>query len=292
MKKLIYVFIITLAVFPLSAQEFKIRQIDTGNLLFKGSMDIYFSAPAGSSAEDFKVTEKDLGLLEIKSFESAPNREDGIDFLLLLDNSGSMYEESYQGSKRIAQAGLALNSFLDQMDFSVDRAAVYAFNTDLEKIAGFGSDPVEIRRSISGLRRPAPDEAYTELYNSLADITSLFPRTGGRKAVIVLSDGENFSIFDRTGKESSTWGSSTAGPGEVIESFHSAGVSLDGINISDSRDAALEKICSESGGSFHDVRSTSEIKDVYTAVRERILNEYRITAAAPPFMGRLRNYLS
>ncbi len=283
MKKLLFFLIISAFLFPLSAQEVKISQIDTNRLLLKGRMDIYFTASEDALAENFQVTEKDLGLLEIISFESAANKNTGIDFLLLIDNSGSMYDESYQGSIRIAQAKLALNSFLDQMDSSEDRAAVYAFNTNLDKLAGFGSNPAEIRRSISALRQPRPDEAYTELYNSLAEITSLFPKEGGRKAVIVLSDGENFSLYNRTGKLNSVWGSTTAVPNDLIRLFHNAGISLDGINISDNRDAELQRICMQTGGSFYDVRSTNEIENVYTEIRNRILKEYRITVAAPPF---------
>ena len=50
------------------------------------------------------VKEKSAGELQINSLETSPNKDAGIDFLLLIDNSGSMYEESYQGSSRIKQS--------------------------------------------------------------------------------------------------------------------------------------------------------------------------------------------
>lgn len=283
MKKYLVILLILTAAAPLFSQSIEISQIDTNRMLLKGDIDIYFRAAGNPAVEDFTVKESSLGELEIKSFSTTPNKDSGIDYLLLLDNSGSMYDESYQGSKRITQAKLAINSFIDQIDESKDRTAVYAFNTGLEKIADFNSAPAEIRRNLASLKQPASEQAYTELYNSLTEITSLFPKDGGRRAVIVLSDGENFSIYEKIGKVHPVWGTDTATPEEVISAFQKTGLSLDGINISDSRDASLEQICSEAGGHFHDVRSTDELRAVYADIREKILSEYRLTVAAPPF---------
>lgn len=274
------------AVLPLSAGEIQISQADTGRLLFKGEIDIYFSLTGTGeeevSAEDFSVSDKSTGALEIIDLKKGPNKEAGIDFILLLDNSGSMYEESYQGSLRITQAKLALNSFLDQIEESGDRAALYAFNTSIEELAPFGTPIPKIRRSLSDLKQPASEEAYTELYNSLTEVSKSFPRSTGRRAVIVLSDGENYSLFSHGGKVSARWGTAVATPDEIVTTFLQTGITIDGINISDSMDQNLNSICAESGGKFHNVRSTSEISGVYTDIREKITNEYMLRVKAPP----------
>ncbi len=289
MKKIstVFIFIILLGLVPigliqLGAQELEISEVDTNRLLFKGEIDIYFTSPKTVSEDQISVSEKNLGPLEIKAFNSKPNLESGIDFILLIDNSGSMYEESYQGSSRSSQAILALNTFLDKIESTPDRAAVYAFNTDLQQIAPLGSDIAEIRRNLSVLKQPEPEMAYTELYNSLKDITRLFPNKTGRRAVIVLSDGENFSVYKQTETENPRWGQLVTEPSEVVTAFNEAGITLDGINISDKMDRSLKSICIESGGKFHDVRSTGDISRVYGKIRDKILSEYRVTVTAPP----------
>ena len=100
MRKIIFLIIAASITMSAATQDIQISQVDTNRLLLKGEIDIYFTASGTPESDDFNVSEKTLGELDIKSFDTAPNRDSGIDFLLLIDNSGSMYEESYQGSKR------------------------------------------------------------------------------------------------------------------------------------------------------------------------------------------------
>ena len=283
---MILIIIVLYAVVILPAQDIEIRQVDTRPLLFHGEMDIYFSVYNADSAVldsgDFTVTEESAGQLSILSFDQAPNLEEGIDFLLLVDNSGSMYEEIYQGRSRISQAKTALGFFLEQIDDEKDQVAVYAFNTSLEELAPFGTSAADIRRSLSALEEPSSEMAYTELYNSLTEAVNFFPKTSGRRAVIVLSDGENYSFFERGGTSHPEWGEAVPLPEEVISLFHRNGATIDGINLADDKDLHLSEICEATGGQFHDVRTTEAISGVYTAIKDAISNEYRITVNAPP----------
>lgn len=280
-KYLFFIFTAILASMPLFSQKVEIRQINTSRTLINGELDIYLSAAGTPAEEDFTVSESSSGRLEVTSFSRTANRDAGIDFILVIDNSGSMHEESYQGSKRINQAKIALNYFLDQLNSSKDRVAVYSFNTKLKEIAGFDSAPSEKRKSISALRKPEAEQAYTELYNSLIETAAFFPETGRRRAVIVLSDGENFSIYGQTGNKHPDWGTKNPLPEEVTAVFNNAGISVDGINIADNRDTSLEHICDSTGGNFYDVRSTEDLGRVYTEIREKILDEIHLTVAAP-----------
>ncbi|MBI9106368.1 MAG: VWA domain-containing protein [Spirochaetales bacterium] len=289
MKKIIISAIIILSVLPLWSQNILISQVDTNNLLFKGKIDIYFSMTgietAGLSPEDFTIREETMGDLEITALKKGADKDAGIDFILLIDNSGSMYEESYQGSRRIAQAKLALSSFLENIDESRDRVGVYAFNTMLEEIAPLGTKVPDIHRRLSAIEQPEAGMAYTELYNSLGEVARLFPGKAGRRAVIVLSDGENYSLFQHGGREHEEWGKTVISPEEIVQTYQETGITLDGINISDKVDTRLAGICGESGGSFHDVRSTDAISNVYTDIKQRITDEYMITVKAPPLPG-------
>ena len=183
-----------------------------------------------------------------------------------------MYEETYQGSARISQAKLALESFLRQLDPKKDRAALYAFGTELEELAPLGTEISDIHRSLASVARPRAEMAYTELYRALGETAGSFPPESRRRAVIVLSDGENFPA-DGSGPSAE----------EVILAFHRNGVTLDGISIADEKDPLLSGICESSGGVFHEVRSTAGIEAVYSEVRERITGEYLLKVKAPHF---------
>lgn len=291
MKKLIITLILLFAATITWAEDLRISQIDTNSLMFRGEIDIYFSIPginpASFNENSLSVSEASIGELEIISFERKPNETTPIDFILLIDNSGSMYEESFKGTRRIDQAKIALESFLDQIEESGDNAAVYTFNTGFQIIADLGTHIPDIRRRLSSISRPDSGEAYTELYNSLTVAAAGFPKASGRRAVIVLSDGENYSTTEHGMGTNETWGVNIAQPDEIITAYHEAGVTLDGINISEDMDQSLETICSESGGKFHDVRSTEEISSVYSEIRTKIMNEYMITVTAPPLKNNI-----
>ncbi|MBI9103492.1 MAG: VWA domain-containing protein [Spirochaetales bacterium] len=289
MKKILITGFTLLFVFNIWSQNIQITQVDTNDLLFRGEINIYFSLTGTESRElsvdDFTVIEKSEGELDIVGLKNEPNRDAGIDFILLIDNSGSMYEERYEGSRRINQAKLALGSFLDQIDDSKDRVAVYSFNTRLQEVAPFGTGIPDIHRSLSAIEEPDTGMSYTELYHSLKDIPKAFPKTSGRRAVIVLSDGENYSLFEHAEIKHEDWGESLVDPEEIVLSYYEAGITLDGINLSDQMDANLAEICRESGGKFHDVRTTEAISGVYSDIREKITNEYQITVKAPPLQN-------
>ena len=75
---------------------------------------------------------KDLEILEVTY---GTVKETGIDFLLLIDNSGSMYEKTRWGEARITQVKEALKLFFSSTDGSKDRVAMSAFNTYLQPLA-------------------------------------------------------------------------------------------------------------------------------------------------------------
>ncbi|HAK45611.1 MAG TPA: hypothetical protein DCO79_06790 [Spirochaeta sp.] len=291
MKKILFTAALIITAAVLWSQDIRISQIDTNALMFRGEIDIYFSLPGADAAklqtDDFTVSEKELGDLNIISFKNKPNEKEAIDFILLIDNSGSMYEESFNGIRRIEQAETALESFLDQIEKSGDKAAVYTFNTGFQEVAPLGTNIADIRRKLSSISRPDAEQAYTELYNSLTEAASGFSKTAGRRAVIVLSDGENYSIYEHGENIHERWGTKIAKPDEIVRVYHKSGVTLDGINISDDKDLSLEEICSRSGGKFYDVRSTEEISGVYSDIREKIMNEYRIRVEAPPLKNNI-----
>jgi len=272
---------------PLFAEGIRVTQVDVNNLLVKGEVDLYVSlgdADSGAYAPaSFAVTEADGTELEVRSVDRNANRDEGIAFLLLIDNSGSMYDETFQGTPRIDHAKLALGDFVSRVSGSKDTMGVMAFNTMLAELAPMGSDPGEIDRSIQALSRPDTDMAYTELYRSLDASMLKFARVPGRKALIVLSDGENFPFFATTGKPHPVWGEETVTPDDVLDRLWESGITLYGINFADKKDPDLARVAKASGGLIFDARDAGELGNVYAEIRERIQNEIRLRVKAPPY---------
>src|SRR4030042_2800312 len=90
---------------PLNAESLRISQIDTSTLLLNQEVQVYISvtddkgAPVDNiTVSRFKIFESADGttyreIPKINSFKTMANYESGINFLLLIDNSGSMYRD-------------------------------------------------------------------------------------------------------------------------------------------------------------------------------------------------------
>ncbi len=275
------------ALAPVGAEGIRVTQVDVNNLLLRGEIRAYVSMGESGSGElepgDFRVTEADGTELEVLSVDGTANRDEGIGFLLLIDNSGSMYDETYRGVPRIDDAKAALGEFVAQVSGSNDSMGVLSFNTALEELAPMGSDPANIQKRIQTLVRPGEDMSYTELYQGLNQSILDFPRVPGRKALIVLSDGEDYPFFKNAGKPSPQWGESAATPDQVLSGLWDAGITLYGINFADKRDPDLERVATASGGRIFDARGAEELKGVYANIRDSIQNEARLTLKAPAY---------
>jgi Ca-activated chloride channel family protein len=118
----------------LPAQEMRITQVDSSGLLVRGTLDLYLSGsflPGGLSEaelmDSLKVTDRDGGDLELLSVEARAARDEGISFLLLLDNSGSMYDEERGGVRRIDEAAEAVARFIAVAGSGPDRLGLGFF---------------------------------------------------------------------------------------------------------------------------------------------------------------------
>ncbi len=271
----------------LGAEGIQVTQVDVSALLLRGEVGVYVSPgdadPSSLEGGDFLVTEADGTVLELKAVDRDVNRSEGINFLLMIDNSGSMYDENGKDGPRIGEAKAALDSFVAQVSGSPDSLGVYSFNTLLEELAPMGSDPLQVRDALQSLSRPSENLAYTELYQSLRESVLDLSRLPGRKALIVLSDGEDYPYREHSGRTHPVWGDTVSSPDEVVSSLLEAGITLYGINFADRRDPDLERVVNKSGGKIFDARGAEELGNVYADIRSRIQNEVRLTLKAPPY---------
>jgi Ca-activated chloride channel family protein len=100
---------------------------------------------------------------------------------LLIDRSGSM-------EKRMEATKKAASEFLGRIIKSGDRAFVGAFSFDESKLAPFVSDVPSLQAQVAAIPKA---EGGTSLYDAIVTGLYRFRGVQGRKALIVLTDGED-----------------------------------------------------------------------------------------------------
>ncbi len=283
------------------AESVRISQIDPSMLLFKQDVKVYVSvtdnagAPLKNIGKDkFTVFESADGnsftrIPAIKGFQTMANYEDGINFLLLIDNSGSMYLNMKQrltrnqADMKFSHAKAAISTFLKSMTNPRDRVGLASYNSYYESF----SDPVSDKEKIEGLlgqiKMPVGDEGHTEIYASLSRAVDEFKSVKGRKAILILSDGENRPFYRYAGKPHRDFGTKIYSYTEPVRDCQEEGISVFAINFGrggERKDVHLKDIALQTGGAMFDAGDEGELVQVYSKIVGQILNEYLITYSA------------
>ncbi len=285
----------------LSAENISITGIDSTGLLSSQKVDLYvthtdddgnavensgpltvFESPDGKEWNPVKS--------ELKIDREA-NRREGIGFLMLMDNSGSMYD-SLEGKatddsaeQRMTHAKEAMRTFMGSIEDSRDRVALVAFNTDYRLLSESTRNRSILLEQMDRIEKPVPEKAYTELYSSLERSSQFFKDEGekGRKIIIVLSDGENYPFFQYNGAPHPEYGERLFTPAEAVESLNREGITLYAIHFGIKQDPYLGEIARETGGQVFDARNGEQLALVYDSIRKAVRDEYRVTYRAGVF---------
>lgn len=292
-KKLIIV-ILALLSLQLFSENITISQIDSSSLLLNQKVNLYISVTDKNgnpvknlTREMFHISESDDNRVftdrKILDFNEKANLTKGINFFLMVDNSGSMYDSisgetvEEKEKTRIFHAKQAISNFLDSITNPADTVGLASFNTNYRNHSGSTQNVSEIGNLLDDIKKPSDEEAYTELYASLVMASDSMDSIRGRKVIIVLSDGQNWPYFLHSEKEHSEFGEKLYSYQESIDSLQKEGVSLFSINFGKNRDEFLETISLETGGAMFNALDEEELSNVYLEIKERILSEYLIS---------------
>lgn len=275
-----------------------VSQIDPSRLLVSQTVEAYVSVTdeAGSPVEGldqsaFRLAESPDGksyeeVREITHFEASSGSAGGISFLLLLDNSGSMYDTlagrrtEAVGEMRITQAREAVRTFLGSVSSPLDAVGLVSYNTDYTPLVPPRRGSAEVLAALEQIRRPQAEQAYTELYAALSLAARDFRGIGGRKAVVVLSDGENYPYAQHSGKPHPVWQGRIFDHLEAIRACQEEGVTVYAISYGAEKDRNLEAIAVETGGAVFDARNPHELAGAYARIHEQVAGEYRLAYRA------------
>jgi Ca-activated chloride channel family protein len=177
---------------------------------------------------------------------------------------------------RISLAKEAIRTFLGSITNPRDTVGLAAFNTLYTSLADPAGGNARIGSSLDAIQRPAREMAYTELYAGLVQTAEDLSGYGGRRVVIVLSDGENYpySVYERQAHP--RYGQKVFVHTEPIERAQREGVSIFAINFGRQKDPNLQAIAVETGGAVFDAADREELSAVYQRIRERVRQEYLI----------------
>lgn len=281
----------------LHAQEVTIGQVDTSRLLTRQEVGLFLSIRDDQGFPVNRLSTQDLRVYEsgdgenfipvpLTGFNTYSSGEQGIDFYLLVDNSGSMYEtidgETTQdpAAMRMAQVRSALIRFLDNLALPRDRAGIYTFNTYIDTLTPPTDDPGLLRRALGEIQRPARADGYTELYAAISRLSGALESGPRRKVIIVLSDGENLPYRYGEGQPHPLFGDRIFTMDDGVQELQRAGVSLFAVGYGPVWEQSLVPLTAQAGGEVYNASDSAELAGVYRDIREQVLREYSLSYRA------------
>jgi len=175
-------------------------------------------------------------------------------------------------------------SFLNSITNPKDRIGLAYYNTYYNSLSHLTNNKSEIERYLEGIDMPKElDAFYSEIYGSVLLAAKEFKDIKGRKAIIILSDGENASLFEKTGKPHRVFKEKIVDYAEPLKQLQMAGISLYVINFGreeDKKDKLLIDMAEQSGGFTLDAHDSKELKQVYFYIMNQIVKEYQLTYQA------------
>lgn len=285
-------------VHPVSADTLRISQIDSGDLLGSQSIHTWVSVLNHSGNPVRNLTVKNFTALESadnKKFTKVPiqkvkylgNEKPGIDLLLLLDNSGSMYhridKQNPASARKIQIAKNAVADIIKSIRNPKDRISLVSYNSHYSTHGGFTNDHLKIIGMIPEIKQPGGYDHFSEIYAALVQAIQDTNESRGRKAIIILSDGKNRSWVKYLKKPHPVHGNRIFNYSQVLQSAQKQAVSIYAINFGVNQawqDRRLQEIAIASGGAVFDANNQKELSRVYRTIVKQIKSEYLISYKA------------
>lgn len=118
-------------------------------------------------------------------------RDHETDFVILIDDSKSMSQQfSQQFQSKLTFAKEMAKNFIDTIDLTKDKVAVFSFSAAAVIQSQLSQDPIAIKAAIQSI---PPTTGTTDLTDSFDDVTAYLDLAGGNgtKVIVWFTDGEN-----------------------------------------------------------------------------------------------------
>jgi Ca-activated chloride channel family protein len=199
--------------------------------------------------EDFKVFEDGVPQ-EIREFTL---EERPITMAIVLDSSGSMRDQ-------LVEVHEAAASFVETLR-PADRAMIIDFDDKVFLLQDLTSDQASLKEAVTSTEALGS----TALYDSLHAAFRKFRGIEGRKAIVLLSDGDDTS--------------SQFGYDRVLEEAKAGNVLIYAIGLGNVRRSVLNEFSETTGGRAYFVSKASELKETYQRIAEELRLQYYLAYA-------------
>ncbi|HWS71532.1 MAG TPA: VWA domain-containing protein [Thermoanaerobaculia bacterium] len=223
-------------------------------------LPVTVSDAAGLPIADLQ--EKDFSVFEggkpkaIKSFNFASNLPLSVG--VLVDHSGSM-------EKRMEATKTAAVEFFKSIIKSGDRAFIGGFAFDTTKLAPFVSDVASLEQQVNAI---PPAEGGTALYDAIVTGLYRFRNVQGRKALIILSDGED-TTSRLPYEEMLLYARASRTP------LYFIGIGLGFLEHSGT--SKMKALANETGGVAYFISDVKQLRETYTQLERDLRSQYLIS---------------
>jgi len=224
--------------------------------LFTSAVDGRGRPIEGLTKEDFKVYEDGVEQ-EIRRFELV--RDVPIYAGVLLDTSGSMGEGNGERLKSAVRGAL---TFFENVITPKDRAAVITFADEPSLAVRFTNQQEVLAGGLAGLEAVGD----TALHDSIVYALYYFGGLKGKRAIILLSDGQDYG--------------SKYGFNEALDYAKRSGVAIYSIGL-DLKEfevrTKLQRLSEETGGRAFFIGATGELGKVFETVEKELRSQYLLS---------------
>ncbi len=210
----------------------------------------------GLAADAFRVLEDGVEQ-PVRRF--APVESLAINVALLMDVSGSM-------RGRVTMATQSAQRFFDTVLRARDLASLLTFNHDIRRVVPWTADALRLRYGADGFRA----FGTTRLHDSLVYAVHSFGGLEGRRALVLLSDGQDVDSDFRFK--------------QVLESTLRSGIAVYPIllDLDDEETRAnLVELAGETGGNCFSIHAVAELDAVYRRIERELRSQYLLVYEAP-----------
>ena len=294
MKYPVLVLLVLICTFFIYSEDIALSGIDSSMLPVTGRVRLYAvvtdnsgNLKEGLDGSDFTVIERNPEngeevYRDVLSFSSSGEPRNGMVFMLLIDDSGSMYNKD-SGETYAFMARKETRKFLEETANSMDRIGLSFFGTRCR----IAVSPMVERAGIISIlsekpEKPESTEAYTDLFGAVIKSSECLSKEKGRRIIILFSDGQDFPYYSTTGKAHPEYGEKSYTPEEALESLLYSGITLYAVRFGSQKDEDLKRIALATGGLVFDIDSLDNLDGLYDAIRKRVYMEYRISFMHKP----------
>lgn len=221
----------------------------------------------GLKRESVQMTEsgKAVNVSELKGLKDEPATA-----FLVIDQSGSMQGEKIQAAKRAAE------SFIGLMR-PQDRVGLIAFSDDPVVLHPLGSNQAALRGRVRQLKAEGATAFYRAAELCLGKLTDV----PGRKSIVVLTDGRDTDVPDRTSKRQAAQIQRDRKV-KLIDSAAAYGVPIYAIGLgNDVNRRDLQEIGEETHGAYRFTPSAAELAQLFSGIAKQIQHEMVAVYTSP-----------